>query len=283
MADTEIPVALLHPGAMGAAVGAALSGRGVPVGWVAQGRGPASRRRAAGSGLTELPDFAALAGCRIVLSVCPPSAAADVASRVAATGFAGIYVDANAISPGHAVALGELFGPDVTVVDGGIVGPPPHSAGTTRLYLSGDGDAPATVADLFDGTPLRAIVLNGPCGQASALKLGFASYNKLTFALAAQSYALAAHHGVDGQLRELAREVLPDTPLGNPAQLVSAGQKAWRWEGEMTEIAAAVGAADLAPELVAAVGELFARWREHRDDADVTVAQLLAALRLSAR
>ncbi|WP_344854501.1 NAD(P)-dependent oxidoreductase [Amycolatopsis ultiminotia] len=285
MGDTEhsvgeFTVGLLHPGTMGTAVGAALVARGVPVRWVSAGRGPASRQRAAEAGFVETSDFDALAGCRIVLSICPPTAATAVAAQVAATGFGGIYVDANAISPEHAAGLGALFRPEVRVVDGGIVGPPPRSAGTTRLYLSGS--AAATVAELFEGGPLRTIVLDGPVGRASALKLGFASYNKLTFALAAQSYALAAQHGVEAELRELAGETLPDTPLGQPAQLRSAGQKAWRWEGEMAEIAAAIEAAELSPDLLTAVGALFARWREHRDDEDVTVAELLAALRVSA-
>lgn len=265
-------VGLLHPGAMGAAVGAVLTSRGTPVSWLPAGRGPATRRRAEAAGLTEAED---LTGCDVILSICPPAAALDVARSVA--GFTGVYLDANAISPGRAAEIARILD-KATVADGGIVGPPPRRAGTTRLYLSGPAAAVTGLADLFDSTDLRPVVLDGPVGTASALKLAFASYNKLTFALAAQSHALAERHGVGGELRELAADVLPHTPLGAPGGITSAGQRAWRWEGEMAEIARACADAGLSPALVAAAGELFARWREHRDDDGVTLDDLLQAL-----
>ena len=266
-------VGVLHPGAMGAAVGALLVNQGFPVRWLSAGRGPATRRRAEEAGLTEAAD---LAGCDVVLSICPPASAVDVAREVAASGFAGVYLDANAISPGHAREIEDLFGGQASVVDGGIVGPPPRHDRSTRLYLSGK-DA-GRVESLFAGTSLQPIVLDGPVGRASALKLAFASYNKITYALAAQAHALAAHHGVDDAFRELAGAVLRDTPLGAPGALESAGQRAWRWEGEMAEIALACADAGLSPALLTAARELFGRWREHRDDEEVTAGQLLAAL-----
>ncbi|WP_410674336.1 DUF1932 domain-containing protein [Amycolatopsis sp. cmx-4-68] len=269
-------IGLLHPGAMGAAVGAVLTAGGARTSWVSTGRGPATRRRAEDAGLTEVPDLAALAGCEVIVSVCPPAAAVDVARSVAATGFAGVYLDANAISPRHAEEIAGLLG-RATVADGGIVGPPPRAAGTSRLYLSGPAAAVAPLERLFAGTPLRPVVLAGPVGRASALKLAFAAYNKLTYALAAQSHALAERHGVGGELRELAADVLPDTPLGAPEGIASAGRRAWRWEGEMAEIAAACADSGLSPALLAAAQELFGRWRDHRDG-DVAVPELLQAL-----
>ncbi|UOZ05026.1 NAD(P)-dependent oxidoreductase [Amycolatopsis sp. WQ 127309] len=266
-------VGLLHPGAMGAAVGKLLVDQGLPTRWLPAGRGPATRRRAADAGLTEAAD---LAGCDVVLSICPPASAVDVAREVAASGFTGVYLDANAISPGHAREIEELFDGRASVVDGGIVGTPPRHDGSTRLYLSGK-DA-ARVESLFAGTFLTPIVLDGPVGRASALKLAFASYNKLTYALAAQAHALAAHHGVGDVFRELAGVVRRDTPLGAAGALESAGQRAWRWEGEMAEIAAACTEAGLSPALLTAAQELFGRWREHRDDDRVTAGELLAAL-----
>jgi 3-hydroxyisobutyrate dehydrogenase-like beta-hydroxyacid dehydrogenase len=274
--EIGLEVGLLHPGAMGAAVGAVLTAQHTRTSWVAAGRGPATRRRAADAGLTEVADLGALAGCDVVLSVCPPAAAVDVARSVAATGFAGVYLDANAISPGHAQEIEGLLG-RATVADGGIVGPPPRAAGTTRLYLSGPAAAVEPLERLFAGTLLRPVVLAGPVGRASALKLAFAAYNKLTYALAAQSHALAERHGVGGERRARAADVLPDTPLGSPEAIASAGQRAWRWEGEMAEIAAACADSGLSPALLAAARELFGRWREHRDG-DTAVAELLQAL-----
>jgi 3-hydroxyisobutyrate dehydrogenase-like beta-hydroxyacid dehydrogenase len=276
-------VGLVHPGAMGAAVGAQLVAAGTPVRWVSDGRGPATRRRAEAAGLIECAHLDELAECPTILSVCPPSAAREVAASVAATGFEGVYVDANAISPEHACEIDRRFADrdGVVVIDGGIVGPPPKKPGTTRLYLSGAPKAVAKVRDLFAPTGLRSIVLDGPVGQASALKLAFAAYNKLTYALAAQSYALAEHHGVYDELRDLAGDVLPDTPFGRPESLVSAGRRAWRWEGEMAEIGAACAEASIPDTLLKAVEAMFSRWSDYKDSDDVTVAQLLAALHVA--
>jgi 3-hydroxyisobutyrate dehydrogenase-like beta-hydroxyacid dehydrogenase len=272
-------VGLLHPGDMGAAVGALLAARGVRTLWVSEGRGVATRRRAREAGLVEVPRLEDLAECGVVLSVCPPAFAAEVAAAVAQTPFQGVYLDANAISPRHTRQIDELFRRrgGVKVVDGGIVGPPPRQEGVTRLYLSGA--VASQMEALFADTFLQPIVLDGPVGQASALKLAFASYNKLTFALAAQSYALAEQHGVGDELRELAGAKLAGTPLGQPAGIVSAGRKAWRWEGEMAEIAAACADNGLPPGLLAAAEALFARWQDYRDDPQVTVEQLLASLK----
>jgi 3-hydroxyisobutyrate dehydrogenase-like beta-hydroxyacid dehydrogenase len=273
-------VGLVHPGAMGAAIGAQLVSAGVRTLWAADGRGAATRRRAEEAGLTACSDLAELAACPVVISICPPAAALDVAAAIAETTFGGIYLDANAISPRHALDIERLFGErgGVTVVDGGVVGPPPRKPGTTRLYLSGP-DAPAArLGELFTGTALRPIVLDGPVGRASALKLSFATYNKISSALAAQAYAFADHHGVYGELRELAQEALPGTPLGNPDGLVSAGQRAWRWEGEMAEIGAACTDASLPDALLRAAEALFGDWKQYKDGEGLTVAQLLAAL-----
>jgi 3-hydroxyisobutyrate dehydrogenase-like beta-hydroxyacid dehydrogenase len=86
----------------------------------------------------------------IIVSVCPPASAVDVAGSVAALGFSGIYVDANAIAPATTRSIGGRFD---RFVDGGVVGPPATSAGTTRLYLSGvEADA---VAELWAGSLLE--------------------------------------------------------------------------------------------------------------------------------
>lgn len=273
-------VGLLHPGAMGAAVGAQLVANGVRTLWVEDGRGTATRRRAEEAGLVAVPGLGGLAECSIVVSICPPASSLDVAQAVAATDFQGVYLDANAISPGHARQIETLFAErgGVAVVDGGVVGPPPHKPGTSRLYLSGPGDAVGEIHDLFAPTTLQPVVLEGPVGQASALKLSFATYNKISYALAAQAYALAEHHGVHNELRDLAGAVLPNTPFGKPDQIATAGQRAWRWEGEMAEIGAACVDASVPDDMLRAAEGTFAAWTAFKNDETVTLHQLLAAL-----
>src|SRR6516165_7998528 len=122
---------------MGAAVARVLAQRGHRVLWASQGRGPQTAQRAQAAGLTDAGTIAALASeCEVILSICPPHAALDVARAVA--GFGGLFVDGNAISPQTARAAASIVtGGGTRYVDGGIIGPPPTVAGTTRLYVSG--------------------------------------------------------------------------------------------------------------------------------------------------
>jgi 3-hydroxyisobutyrate dehydrogenase-like beta-hydroxyacid dehydrogenase len=265
---------------MGAAVGAVALGVGARVRWLPTGRGPATAGRAEAAGLEPVGDLAALArSCSLIVSVCPPAAALDVARMVAGSGFDGVYLDANAVSPQRAERIAALLdAAGATTVDGGIVGPPPVRPDTTRLYLSGPPAGVASVLEVFDGTRLEPVVLPGPVGRASALKLAFASYNKLSQVLAAQAYALARGYGVEDELRELAGRALPDTPLSRPERLADVAARAWRWEPEFHEIADACRAAGLPVELVGAAAELLARWSRYKDDPTVAVQRLLAEL-----
>src|SRR6266853_1630180 len=77
-------VALLHPGEMGAAIGACLGGRGLRVVWASARRSAATRSRASAAGMEDLGTLArALSVADIVLSVCPPHGALALASEVA--------------------------------------------------------------------------------------------------------------------------------------------------------------------------------------------------------
>ena len=68
-------VGILHPGAMGAAVGALIDDGW----WAPEGRSAETAERARDAGLREasLPEL--LERCAVVLSICPPHAALDVA------------------------------------------------------------------------------------------------------------------------------------------------------------------------------------------------------------
>jgi 3-hydroxyisobutyrate dehydrogenase-like beta-hydroxyacid dehydrogenase len=134
-------IGVLHPGAMGAAVGAAARGDVV---WASEGRSAATAARAEAAGIHDVGSFARLVGVSaIVLSICPPAAALDVAERVARSRFDGLYVDANAVAPATVRRIAGLL---PRCVDGGIIGGPPRTPGTTRFYVAG-ADAPA-VAEL---------------------------------------------------------------------------------------------------------------------------------------
>jgi 3-hydroxyisobutyrate dehydrogenase-like beta-hydroxyacid dehydrogenase len=227
-------VGLLHPGEMGAALGALLRGRAAVL-WASEGRSDATATRAAG--LRDVRSVRALVDeADVILSVCPPHAALDVARSVA--GFEGVFVDANAVAPATARAIASVVGG--RCVDGGIVGPPPVSPGTTRLYLSGREAARA--AELFAGTALDARVVSAEVGDASAVKATYAAWTKGTAAMLLSIRAVARAEGVE---ETLAGEwELSQPELFERLRLAerSARAKGWRWVGEMEEIASAFGA-----------------------------------------
>ena len=193
-------ILLLHPGAMGESIGRALVDQGHEVAWVGEGRSPATRVRAERAKLHEVSSLAAgVAPADVIVSVCPPAAAADVATSVGRLGFRGIYLDANAVSPDTARRMGSnLTACGATFVDGGIVGPPADQAGTTRLYLSGPGSR--SLADLFDGSLVDVRVVGRQPGAASAVKMCFAAWTKGTTALLLAIRALAEAEGVTDNL-----------------------------------------------------------------------------------
>ena len=246
-------VGLLHPGEMGTAVAAALRGGGETVLWASAGRSSTTVERAEQAGLEDADSVPEL--CRrseILLSVCPPHAAVDVARE--ADGFAGTYVDANAIAPETAQTIATLH---ERFVDGGIVGPPPTQAGTTRLYLSG-GEA-VRIADLFAGTNVDARVLSEEPGAASALKAAYAGWTKGSAALLLTVRELARAEGVEEALLEEWRLSIPELESRLADAERSARRKGWRWVGEMHEIARSMAARDLPSGFHEAAAEVFGR------------------------
>ncbi len=256
-------ITLLHPGEMGAAVGACLMSRGVRVVWCSENRGAASCKRARQAGIEDLESLdRALETSDAVLSICIPSGAFEVARQVAARKFRGIYIDANAIAPAHSRAIGCMVeASGAGFVDGGIIGLPPTPNRITRLYLCGS-KAPA-IAPLFAGSQTEAILMAGPVGSASAIKVCYAAWNKGQTALLAIVRSLAKFEGVD----EALLKEWNDTQPGVAAQselIADRARKAWRWAGEMEEIAASFDAANL-PSGFLANAEIYRRLAAFKD------------------
>jgi 3-hydroxyisobutyrate dehydrogenase-like beta-hydroxyacid dehydrogenase len=258
-------VGVLHPGAMGAAVGSALRPRAGAVIWAAAGRSQATSKRAELADLVGVPDVAALARrSDVIISVCPPHAARATADEVAAAlGSAPrrpVYVDANAVSPATVHAIAERLGVD-RVVDGAIIGPPAWERGHTVLWLSGV--AAPEVASLFAGSPFDARVLGPDLGAASALKACFALQSKALPAIWLEMAAAARAYGVEDELGgELERNGVDFAAA--LARAAGGSAKAWRWAGEMDEAADAVGAVDLPDGFSRAAAEIYRRLADGR-------------------
>ncbi len=271
-------VAVLHPGSMGSAVGAAVVTGGNSCLWASEGRSEATRTRATRDGLREAGTLTALAsGADIALSICPPEFAKATAEAFIAAGFRGLYADCNAVSPATSRAIGAaVVAAGCDFVDGGIVGGPPRGNGRTRLYLSGEraGD----VAALFAGTPLDTVVMDGGPGAASALKVAYAAWTKGSQALLLDIRALARAEGIEETLLAEWAGSQADLPGRSERAAAGSAPKAWRWIGEMEEIADSFAGVGLPDGFHRGAARLYERMAGFKDREGVTLEDVLRAL-----
>jgi 3-hydroxyisobutyrate dehydrogenase-like beta-hydroxyacid dehydrogenase len=273
-------IGLLHPGMMGAAVGGQLAQSGHRVNWCPAGRSPATADRAQAAGLRPVGSLAELlAGSEVVFSLCPPANAEHLARQIAEHRFNGLFVEANAIQPArmtHIAALVTAAG--ATVVDGSVIGPPPSGERTARMYLSGPPVAVDTVQRLLVGSQTEPRRVDDRIGAASALKMAYGSFQKISRALAAVSHALADDFGVGEHLLAEARD-MHGTALADRATVPSVAARAWRWAPEMDEVAATLRDAGLPDVLAAGASEVFHRWDTDKDQWDIDPDTALRHLR----
>jgi 3-hydroxyisobutyrate dehydrogenase-like beta-hydroxyacid dehydrogenase len=269
-------IGVLHPGEMGAAVGGCLSQRGLTVLWASAGRGAGTAARAAAAGMSDVRTVGEMAGrADVILSVCPPGAALEVARSTA--GFGGIYVDATAVSPATAREIAQVVtAGGASYVDGGIIGAPPRSAGDSRLYLSGQ--RAGQIAAMFADTALDARVMGDEPGAASAVKMAYAAWTKGTAALILAIRALARAEGVEETL--LAEWELSQPILAGRSHTAarSAAEKGWRWVAEMEEIAATMAGAGLPPGFHEAAAAIYTRIPRTTDSAPTSEPSLTTVI-----
>ncbi|HKN99860.1 MAG TPA: DUF1932 domain-containing protein [Pseudonocardiaceae bacterium] len=275
-------IGVLHPGMMGAAVGAQLVAGGHRVSWCPVGRSERTAARAEEAGLHAAGSLAELvAGSDVVFSICPPANASDVAEQVATAGFAGLFVEANAINPARMASIAtRLRRGGATVVDGSIIGPPPAAGHTARVYLSGPAAAVATVTGLLAGSAAEPKAVDERIGSASALKMAYGSFQKASRALAAVSHALADDFGVTSHLEAEANR-LGGNALARRADFAEVAARAWRWAPEMDEVAESLRGAGLPPTLATGAANVFRRWDADKDAAGLDVHTALRHLRLT--
>jgi 3-hydroxyisobutyrate dehydrogenase-like beta-hydroxyacid dehydrogenase len=251
---------------MGSGVGTVLHQHGLRVLTCLAGRGSGSRERAAQAGFEDVADLEALVRtCDVVLSIVPPAVAGAVADQVAAAVSATasdlLYVDCNAIAPGTASGIFRtLTAVGVRFADGGIIGPPPIRPGN-RIFTSGPGAKEFAALGDF-GLDIR--VLDGEVGQASGLKMCYAAMTKGVQALGAELLVAARLMGVaetllaeqsdSGDLtavRRFVEQALPSMP-----------PKAYRWIGEMEEIARCFEELGLPGRLMLGAADVYTNVRD---------------------
>ena len=267
-------IGLLSPGEMGASLGAALALNGFEVGWVSTNRSDETWSRA--REFTPFANESELCERAIgIVSICPPSAALSQAKRVASSDFSGVYVDANAVAPTTASEISDIFGD--RYVDGGIVGPPAVKNGTTRLFLS------STQADQvvtwFEQGYVEAIALSDSATAASALKVAYAAYTKGLSALLLGVNAFARASGIDEALYEEWARSQPHLIDQSHRAALGTSRKAWRFVGEMEEIANSFASKGLPADFHRGAASLYSRMASLKDqpssDLELVIQTLL--------
>ena len=250
---------ILHPGAMGTSVAASAQNSGNSVYWASKGRSQQTQEKATGYGLVDAHTIRELCEiCSIIVCVCPPDAAESVALQVLDCGFAGLYLDANAISPQRVTRIDRAMQKaGVTFVDGGIIGGPAWEPAKTFLYLSGE-DA-QRAADCFSAGPLETCIIGDTIGKASSIKMCYAAYTKGTSALLCAILATAEELGVRQELEMQWSRNGSDFADQARQRVRRVTAKAWRFSGEMEEISATFEGAGLPAGFHSASAEIYRR------------------------
>jgi 3-hydroxyisobutyrate dehydrogenase-like beta-hydroxyacid dehydrogenase len=252
-------VGILSPGQMGHAIGAVLHRHHLRVVTNLQGRSPRTVALAHAAGFSEVADDETLVReVDVLLSILPPDRALALAQRIAAalrtTGATLLFVDCNAIAPRTVYTMEKLLSAaGADFVDAGIIGGPPQAGRAgPRLYASGP-RAQEFAQLQAHGLDIR--VLGPQIGQASGLKMCYASVTKGLTALATQALVSAQAMGLDQAL--LAE--LQSLPLFQMLERSVPGMppKAYRWIGEMEEIARTFADIGLPPQMLEGAAALY--------------------------
>lgn len=252
-------IGVLHPGEMGISLAASAIRSGHNVYWASDGRSKQTASRAAEYALLDAHSIEKLCHTsQVVLSICPPQAAEQVADQVLSSRFRGLYIDANAISPQRAEQMAErMTEAGVSFVDGCVIGGPAWNSGETWLYLSGEKADRA--AEMFSGGPIETGVVGPQPGKASALKMCYASYTKGSMALLCAVLAAAESLGIRKELeKQWSQEDIESVSRAH-TRLRQITRKAWRFTSEMQDISATYAAAGLPGDFHLAAGEIYQR------------------------
>ncbi|MBO0783447.1 MAG: NAD(P)-dependent oxidoreductase [Ktedonobacteraceae bacterium] len=252
-------VGIISPGDMGHAIGAVLRRHEINVITNLQGRSARSVARAKTAGISDVAsDDTLVREADLLLSILPPDRAygraEQIAEAVRRTGSTLIVADCNAIAPRTAQAIDRLLTEaGAHFVDVGIIGGPPSLEGPgPRLYASGT--HAAEVATLSEaGLDVR--VLGAASGQASGLKMCYASLTKGLTALATEALVAGQALGLqetllaEFQMLPVFRTIERSVPNMPP--------KAYRWVGEMEEISRTFSDLGLPPQIHEGAASLY--------------------------
>ena len=252
-------VGVMSPGDMGSGVGGVLKKNGLRVLTALDGRSDASKQRAAEEGFEDVGTLDELVKqSDLVLSILVPSEALsfaeDIAGAIVRTGAEVAVADCNAVSPATGMKIGEIVtAAGGKFIDAGIIGPSPRRGAAPRFYASGQH---AHILAELDGKGIDVPVMDGPIGRASGLKMVYAALTKGAAALHASTLMTASSLGLyDDLIAEL--ELSQSGTLASMDRVKSISAQAFRWIGEMEEIAATFADAGTTPDIHSGAAETF--------------------------
>ena len=253
-------IGVTSPGDMGQGVAMRLNACGFEVHTALEGRSARTAELAREAGINDCGSVDRLvATCDAVFSILNPGAAVDNARTIAAALRASkkklVYVDCNAIAPQTAHEIERIIRDAGGIfIDGGIIGPPPRGKAKARLYVSGPDAALLTqIAD----DQLQVRVVGERVGEASAVKMCYASITKGALALGVELLIAARKLGVEQALEAEFRESQPDIHEWVVSRSVSMPPKAHRWVPEMNEIAKTFEGVGMTPRILLGAADMY--------------------------
>lgn len=286
-------IGLMSPGDMGQAIAGQLKAKGFKVLTALGARSARTRGLARAAGLTDVGTLEALAQqCDLIISVMNPGSATgfarELAAAMKATGKHPVLLEGNAVSPDTVREIEKIVAAaGGSLLDGGIIGPPPRNGGKIRLYVSGPG---AKALETLGTDDISVRFVSERVGDASAVKMCYGAVTKGILGLGLQLFMAAERMGVSEPLMaevKASRKDIHDFVLNG---LPVMPPKAYRWVPEMDEIAATFAAQGLTPKMLEGASALYAfvaetplgkETPENRDKSrtGVDVVKQLAAMR----
>ncbi|CAF1280047.1 unnamed protein product [Didymodactylos carnosus] len=196
----------------------------------------------------------------VLLSILVPSQAIKLAKQIQQAikpDSKFIYADLNAVSPSTVKQMEQLFDkyPNIQFVDGGILGGPPDLNGKTpKIYLSGEH---AQQLEFLRDYGLDIRVIGNEVGQASGLKMCYAATLKGFTAIAIQASVTSKMLGLGEVLFNELKDSQPYVFKRMQSGIPDMAPKAYRWVGEMEEIASTFESMGLSPKIFQGAADTY--------------------------
>ena len=234
-------VGILGTGDMGSAIARCLGSEGYQVHTCLDGRSERSRYLATNAKMKDTESLEELMSrIDIMLSVMPPDEATKFAETICPQIYKSkrdiLFVDCNAVAPATAARNATIADQHtVRFQDAGIVGAAPSPGGLpVRIYTSGPW---CSELDELSSEMISIKPLGEDIGQASALKMVYASLTKGTNALRVAALMAGEQLGIGAQVREEWAYSLPEVYKAMESRVPDLASDSARWVTEMQEIA----------------------------------------------